>query len=241
MKKNLLLFLILLLCMTGCAKTSVSEDAKLFKEEYESFNNEKNDYFAYRNIELVDDNPIIYSTDAKIVKKIENKESFIVYFGDPECPWCRSIVEQALLSAKENNIKQIYYVRFWNGFHKEIIRDVYELDDNNTPVVKEKGSDAYYKLLEYLDGVLKEYTLKDKNNDEIQVNEKRIFLPNFVAIINGEAKELIQGISDNQESYNSELTKEIIKDEKKVFDDFFSKYSNKLSNTACTKDGSKDC
>ena len=241
MKKTIILLvsLILICSVTSCAKKNL--DGKKFKEEYESFNDKKNDYFEYRDLDLEEDNPFVYSTDAEIVDKIENDESFIVYFGDPECPWCRSVIEEAIKSANENDIDKIYYVRFWNGFHKEIIRDVYELDENNAPVLKEKGSDAYTKLLEYLDSVLKDYTLKDNDGNTINVGEKRIFLPNFVAVIDGEAKELIQGISENQESYNSELTKELIADEKKMFDEFFQKYGKQIKNGVCTDKNSKDC
>ena len=224
---------VLFLGVVGCGKNTVSEDAKKFKQEYEEFNNKSNDYFEYRNITIEEDNTIVYSTDKEIVEKIENKESFIVYFGDPECPWCRSVVEQVVKLAKENNIKKLYYVRFWNGFHKEIIRDVYELDSKNKPVLKEKGSDAYYKLLEYMDEVLKDYTLKDDKGKEIKVNEKRIFLPNFVAVIDGEPKELIQGISEKQTQYNGELTDEIIEDEKNAFNTFFEKYSQELNGKVC--------
>ena len=235
----LLIALLLIVSVTGCAKRNL--DGKKFKEEYESFNDKKNDYFEYRDLDLDEKNPFVYSTDAEIVEKIENDESFIVYFGDPECPWCRSVIEETIKSANENDIDKIYYVRFWNGFHKEVIRDVYELDENNTPVLKEKGSDAYTKLLEYLDSVLKDYTLKDSDGNTINVGEKRIFLPNFVAVIDGEAKELIQGISENQESYNSKLTDEIIADEKKMFDDFFQKYGKQIKNGVCTDKNSKDC
>ena len=233
MKKlvSIAFLLILFISVLGCTKQEEkikpSEDAIKFKQEYEGFNNKSNEYFEYRNVNIDEYNPIIYSTDAEIVQKIENKETFIVYFGDPECPWCRSIIESLIKSAKEKNIEKIYYVRFWNGFHKETIRDVYELNSKNKPTIKEKGSDAYYKLIEYLDSILSEYTLKDKTGKTIKVNEKRIFLPNIVAVIDGEAKELVEGISEKQESYNSELTEEIIKDELNIFNNFFSKYQNK--------------
>ena len=238
MKKSLkFIFLILIaIVLTACNKAGDTKDALKFKEEYEAYNDQSNDYFEYRNLSIDSSNPFIYSTDKEIVSKIENKESFIVYFGDPECPWCRSVIEEAIKIAKENNIDSIYYVRFWNGFHKETIRDVYELNSENKPVLKEKGSDAYYKLLEYLDNVLEDYTLKDDNGNIIDVNEKRIFLPNFVSIIDGEAKELIQGISEKQESYNASLTDEIINDEKKIFNDFFNKYSNQNYNKLCTNE-----
>ena len=159
MKKKILLSLfavvLLLGATTGCGKKEEkkNEDAIKFKEEYESFNDKSNDYFDYRALSIDEDNPFIFATDEEIVKMIENKETFIVYFGDPQCPWCRSIIEQAIKSAKKNGIDKIYYVRFWDGFHEEKIRDVYELDENNKPKLKQEGSKAYPKLLEYLDNV----------------------------------------------------------------------------------------
>ena len=110
-------------------------------------------------------------------------------------------------------------------FHEEKIRDIYELDKNNKPKLKQEGTEAYTKLLEYLDSVLNEYTLKDKKGKTIKVGEKRIFLPNFVAVVKGEAKVLIEGISEKQTEYNGELTEEILKDEQKIFNDFFKKYN----------------
>ena len=221
-----LVFVLGVFTITACGKKEVkkNEDAIKFKEEYESFNGKKNDYFDYRELSISEDNPFIISTDEEIVKMIEEKETFIVYFGDPQCPWCRSVIEKAMKTAKENGIDKIYYVRFWDGFHEEKIRDVYELDANNKPVLKQEGSKAYPKLLEYLDSVLSDYTLTDKDGNKISTGEKRIFLPNFVAVVKGEAKELIEGISEKQTQFNGELTEEILADEEKAFNDFFKKY-----------------
>lgn len=223
MKKTFTIIFILfvLIGVTGCK----NKDALKFKDEYESFNDKKNKYFEYRNLNIEKNNPIVYSTDEEIAEKIENKETFIVYFGDPECPWCRSVVEQMIKSANKNNIKTIYYVRFWNGFHNEQLRDTYELDTDNKPVLKEKGTESYDKLLKYLGNVLSDYTLKDKDKNEIKVGEKRIFLPNIVAVKDGKAVELIEGISKKQTEYNGKLTDEIIKDESNILDKFFSKYN----------------
>lgn len=228
MKKilSLLLLTLIIVGVTGCNnKEKKNEDGIKFKKEYESFNGKSNDYFEYRKLDIDEENPFIFTTDSEIVKKIENKETFIVYFGDPQCPWCRSVIEAAIKSAKENKIDKIYYVRFWKEFHEEKIRDVYELDEDNKPVIKEEGTKAYQKLIKYLDKVLSEYTLKDKEGNTVKVNEKRIFLPNFVAVVDGKAKELIDGISKKQKEYNGELTEEVIKDEQKTFDKFFKKYN----------------
>lgn len=232
MKKFVLsLFVVMLLIglATGCGKKT-NEDAKKFKDEYESFNNKSNEYFEYRNLDIDEENPFIFATDEKIVKMIENKESFIVYFGDPQCPWCRSVIEEAIKSSKDNNIDKIYYVRFWGDFHEEKIRDVYELDEKNKPKLKQAGTESYLKLIEYLGNVLSEYTLKDKDGNTINVGEKRIFLPNFVKVEKGEAVKLIDGISKNQKEFNGELTEEIIKDEKDLFDQLF---ENTCSGNVC--------
>ena len=223
MKKGLFLVFLLM----GVISLSVYDmkvkninDPLKFKEEYEGFNGEKNDYFEYRNLSITEKNPIIYSSAEEIVQKIENNETFIVYFGDPECPWCRSVIEQAINSANENGISKIYYVRIWNGFHNEILRDVYELD-KESPVLKVKGTVSYYKLLKYFDKLLQDYTLTNKDNKTIQVNEKRIFAPSFIYVKDGNPLQLVDGISKKQESYNSTLTEEILSEEKEIFDKFY--------------------
>lgn len=223
MKKGLFLVFLLMgvisLSVYDMKEKNVSDSLK-FKEEYEGFNGEKNDYFEYRNLSITEKNPIIYSSAEEIVQKIENNETFIVYFGDPECPWCRSVIEQAINSANENGISKIYYVRIWNGFHNEILRDVYELD-KESPVLKVKGTVSYYKLLKYFDKLLKDYTLTNKDNKTIQVNEKRIFAPSFIYVKDGNPLQLVDGISKKQESYNSTLTEEILSEEKELFDKFY--------------------
>lgn len=223
MKKGLFLVFLLMgvisLSVYGMKEKNVSDSLK-FKEEYEGFNGEKNDYFEYRDLSITEKNPIIYSSAEEIVQKIENNETFIVYFGDPECPWCRSVIEQAINSANENGISKIYYVRIWNGFHNEILRDVYELD-KESPVLKVKGTVSYYKLLKYFDKLLQDYTLTNKDNKTIQVNEKRIFAPSFIYVKDGNPLQLVDGISKKQESYNSTLTEEILSEEKEIFDKFY--------------------
>lgn len=224
-KISLIIMLILVLFgICGCEwnKKKVKTDAILFKEEYESFNNKSNEYFDYRNISIDKNNPIVYTTDSEIVKKIENGETFIVYFGDPECPWCRSVIETAIDIANDNNIKKIYYVRIWDGFHNEKVRDTYKLDDNNKPYLESAGSAAYSKLIDYLAPVLSDYTLTTSNGKKVKVNEKRIMAPNFIFVKEGKAISMVDGISKFQKNYNDELTKEIIDDEIEILDKFFS-------------------
>lgn len=219
----ILLLIVRIINLTACDnQKEKTTDALKFKNEYESFNGKEKDYFKYRDLAIDKENPFIYSTAEDVVKMIENKETFFVYFGDPECPWCRSVIEQAIKLAKESSIEKIYYVRVWDGFHNEILRDVYELKDGK-PTVKSKGTDTYYELLNYFDELLDDYTLTDEDDNEVKVGEKRIFAPNFISVKNGKEDKLIQGMSQKQENFNSELTEEVIKDEKKIFDNFYGK------------------
>ena len=58
---------------------------------------------------------------------------------------------------------------------------------------------------------------------KISVGEKRIFAPNYIYVEKGTAKKLIAGTSDLQKNSRDELTKEILEDEEKIFQNFFNK------------------
>jgi len=184
-------------------------DSIKFKEEYEALNGTKNSNGQQiRSILIDEDNPLIYAEAKDIVSMIENKESFIVYFGFANCPWCRSVIPSLITSAKENNVTKIYYVDVLS------IRDKYELNDKNKAVRTTEGTEDYYKLLSLLDPVLDEYTpltYKDKKNKikKVKINEKRIYAPNVIAVKNGEAKLNESGIIDALDDAYMELTDEM--------------------------------
>lgn len=217
-KKIIVLFLIIIsiFLITGCRKNNA--DAKKFSEEYEKLNNTKAPYGDnenYRNISIPKNNSFVYSNAKEILEMIDNKETFYVYFGSAHCPWCRSVIEKAVEVANKNKVEKIYYVNIWKGFHEEILRDTYEIGDNNKPNKVKDGSKEYYKLLNKFDNLLEDYTLTTDNNEKINVGEKRIFAPNFIYVEKGKAKKIITGISKKQTKYNSKLNKNILADEKK--------------------------
>ena len=41
-----------------------------------------------------------------------NKKAFYLYVGDSLCPWCRSVIEQSIKSAKENEIDEYLHKTF---------------------------------------------------------------------------------------------------------------------------------
>ena len=181
-------------------------DGIKFKEEYEKLNGKKNDQGKkYREITIDSKNKMVYKTTEEVLNLIDKKKSFVLYFGFDTCPWCRSVVPTLASISKELNQK-VYYIDVKD------IRDSYELDDDNKPKLVKKGSKDYSKLLEKLEPVLEDYTLTDSDNNEIKVGEKRIYAPNIISVINGEAKELTTGISDKQTEGYMKLTKEMEKE-----------------------------
>lgn len=224
MKKRFIFILFIfigLFIITGCSN---NKDSLKFKEEYESLNGTKTSYSDsnYRSVNISKRNPFVYSTADDILDMINNKETFYVYFGSSYCPWCRSVVEEAINSSIDNKIDKIYYVDIWDEFHNEILRDAYEIDSEGNVRKTKNGTGTYYKLLKKFDNVLEDYTLTDDSSREVNVGEKRIFAPNFIYVENGKAKKSTTGISDKQSGSGDKLSKDILRDESKVFDKFFS-------------------
>lgn len=226
---SLLVIVLILLSITGCSsnKTEKNSDSLKFKEEYEAINGETNSSGKkHRTISILKDNPFIYVTGEEIVEKIENKETFYVYFGSPYCPWCRSVIEKAIEVAKKKNIDTIYYVDIWDGDHVEILRDTYQLNNDGEPEVVFEGSKDYKELLKYFDNILRDYTLTDATGNEVSVGEKRIFAPNFMYVEKGKAIRLTSGESEKKKDSREELSNEILEDEEKLFVEFFDNQNN---------------
>lgn len=192
--------------------TPSNKDALKFKEEYESLNGTSaGKDQVIRSLSISEDNPFVYKTADDIVEMIDNKETFVVYFGFSTCPWCRSVLESLIESAKINKVDTIYYVDVKN------IRDKYELDKNHKAVRTVEGSEGYYKLLDRLDSVLENYsplvyTTKKNKIKEVKISEKRIYAPNVIVVKDGKPLMMEEGISSKQESAYMDLTDEIKKD-----------------------------
>lgn len=229
MEKNITLVIIIIAAVAAILVSainikgfSVTESSKKFKQEYESINDKVSEKSSKKNrsVNIPENNPMEYITAEKLAKKIDNKESFVAYFGFSECPWCRSVIEELITTAQEENIRKIYYVDV-----KEI-RDTYILNENNEPQKEKDGSKGYNSLIKKLSNVLNEYTLTTDDNKTVNVGEKRIYAPNVVAVVNGEVKILETGISTEETNPYMKLTKEMKSDSKKAFKKVF-KYINK--------------
>lgn len=201
--------MIALLIITGCSyeKKEVESEASKFEKEYESINGnevEGTDY-KVRDLDIPKDNPFIYATENDIISMMDNGETFVVYFGFASCPWCRSVLPTLIEVADELKLEKIYYVDVKD------IRDKLEVDEDGNIVTVKEGSEGYIGLLARLDEVLEDYTL-EYDGEEIDTGEKRIYAPNVVSIVNGQAKELETGISEEQKDAYAELTDDMKKD-----------------------------
>ena len=207
MKKiiSILLIVVLMISVTGCVISNDIKDSEKFKEEYESQNGKKSKSGKeYRKVSIAEDNPFVYTTAEDISKKMDNKETFIVYFGFSTCPWCRSIIEELIKCAKDSKVDKIYYVDVLD------IRDTKELDEEGNIKTTKEGTKGYNELIDKMSNVLSDYTTT-KEGKEISLEEKRIYAPNVIAVVNGKATKLEEGISEDLKDPYMELTDEMKK------------------------------
>ena len=231
MKKRILLFVLLIigvLTITGCGKKEEPKKeepraaAVAFKEEYESLNGkEVKEGITHRTVTIDEFNPFVKVTPAELLEKIDNNETFYVYFGDKLCPWSRSVFEKAVEVAKSKNIDTIYYVNIWDDEFNEILRDKYTLNKKDKPVKSIEGTEEYKRFLEIFDNVLADYTLTTSKGKTVKTGEKRIYAPNFIYVEEGKSIRLTTGNSDKQTGAFDELTEEILQDEQALFEEFF--------------------
>ena len=221
---KIVLIFVAALTLTACFEKNEKNNEKAleFKNDYEEINGKENAHGKiHRSITLSEDNLFEETTPEEIVKKIENKDTFYVYFGSRLCPWCRSVLEMADKISRENEVEKIYYVDIWDDEGSELLRNKYILNDDNELELSFAGTETYKKLLEYFDSLLSDYTLKDSDGNTVETNEKRIYAPNFIYVKDGKAVRLTEGISEKQTDSREELTSEMLQDEEELFNKFF--------------------
>lgn len=212
-------------------------DAIKFKKEYEELNGKDNGNGSiYRPLSISDKNPFIYKEAKDIIEMIDNKETFVVYFGFGKCPWCRSVLESMIKSAKNKGVKKIYYVDVLN------IRDKYELNEKHKAVRTVEGTKDYYTLLKKLNNVLENYEpltyTENKKEKKVTINEKRIYAPNVIVVNKGKAVSLETGIIETLIDPYMDLTDDMNCQIESLFDCLFEKLENAssvcdLSNNKC--------
>lgn len=195
MKNNLKIILCLIVLLIGIISfiyLKPESTSIRFKLEYESLNGKENESGkTYPNITIPSDNKIVYSNYKQIFEILD--DTGVIYFGYPECPWCRNAVPVLLEAAEDVGIDQIYYL------NNEADRDTKVLKDGKV-VTEKEGSDNYNKLLEKLGDKVSTYEgLEDKSI-------KRLYFPTVVVVKDGEITDYIEGTVDSQEDPYTPLT-----------------------------------
>ena len=195
-----------------------------FKQEYEAANSKviKGD-LKQRDLNISEDNPYIKTDIKEVVNKIKNNETFYLYVGDSLCPWCRSGLDKMIEVAKKEGIKDIYYIDFWDDDHKEILRDLYEVEVNGKKVSYKKTQDAvegYDELVAATSNFLQDYTI-DKDGKTYNVGVKRTYGGDHFKFVNGKCIAYVSLRSDKLTNALGELTEEVLKDQETKFTAFF--------------------
>lgn len=214
----LLGILLIITCIVTFIKSNKQIDSIKFKNEYESLNNKTNSSGKeYPTVNINANNIIKYAT-FKEIEDVLTTKSGVIYFGFPECPWCRNAIEPLLEAASETNLKEIYY------FNAYSIRDQKHLDEDGKIITDKEGTEEYKKLIELMYDNLGEYEgLEDKTI-------KRLYFPTVVFIKDGSINTIHVGTLEDQEDPYTPLTEK----QKEKLKNIYKTNILKVIDTSCT-------
>ena len=175
----------------------------IFKNEYETLNNvvRAKDGRTIKEITINANNPVDIISEEEAVSLLESGTG-ILYFGFPDCPWCRSMLPVLLQTLDNMSIDKLYYLNISN------IRDTLSLGEKNKVEVAEEGTPGYYKIIKLMDRVLEPYYLTTEEGKKIDTKEKRLMAPTVVGIKNGQITSIHVGTVESQESGYDDLSTE---------------------------------
>ena len=202
-------------------------DAIKFKREYEEFNGQtyKDTEIAYFDVNLKAKNLFVYVTEDEAVKFLEEGTG-VIYFGFPQCPWCRTLVPYLQEVGAKYGVKDIKYLNILD------IRDTYKVEGKKAVVDKE-GTENYYKLLDLLDKHLRKFTIADDDNKSYDTGVKRLYAPTTVVVKKGKIVGFLEGTVETQAKFVP-LTDDEIKELKSTLGEMFAKVSTTVcSDTSC--------
>lgn len=214
MKKKHVLAMVVIILITILALIGIlifsnqQNDGLKFKKEYENLNGEKSaSGKEYLELNIPKDNKIYYASYEEVMDVLDHGTG-IIYFGFPECPWCRNAVPALLEATEETSIDKIYY------FNALSIRDKKSLDENGNIVTEQKGTKEYYQLVEALSSVLGPY---QGLNDETIL---RLYFPTVVFVKDGKIIGSHEGTITSQENPYVGLTETQKEELKKIYTDY---------------------
>lgn len=109
MKKKLLYVLLIVLVIGACFSIYIYfHDSTRFYLSYAIYN-----YFPYENgkyikVDIPKDNGVCYLNEEEVISFFESGTG-VVYFGYPECPWCRNVIGPLIRTSLDSGVS-LYYV-----------------------------------------------------------------------------------------------------------------------------------
>lgn len=214
---SFLLFSIILIIIVTSLFSNNTDGAK-FNRSYESYNNKKvDDTHKYQKLKIKKKNKVKNVTIEEAIDILESKTG-LIYFGFPNCPYCRGILPILLDTVEKSNLTELYYLDMTN------LRDEYKVEDGRA--IQSKSADAsYYELLSLLNNYLDDYIVTDENGIEYEAGEKRLYVPLVVGVQEGFIVEAHNGsveLDENQSPFDP-LTKSQIGELEVVFQNIIDK------------------
>lgn len=199
MKKIILLVLVGLLCAcstnTGDKQAETEKKNNYCSEEGESSCaiEESADMSSYEGFQD-EEHQFIQVDMEEALSVFDNKESAILYFGYPDCPWCIEAVPLMNEAAKETQ-QHILYIRTRDE-NKELL------------YTKEQKQEVISKLSDYM----------EKNED----GEYELYVPFVVVVKDGKAISANIGTVDGHDAHERKMSEDEVSQLKKTYEDMFS-------------------
>ncbi len=218
MKKNIIivisliiiiavLTLVLIFLKNDEPQINYTDDEIKFKDEYEVLNGiELEENYVLKTIDIDSDNNVKYVKDNEILDLL-TKGTNVIYFGWPDCNWCRTIVPTLITTLKENNIDTLYYYNF------KSLRNSYE---NNNDEEKIK---LYESIIEIIGEDIN--TVFDENST--RNGKKKILAPTVVFIKDGSYVGIHIKSVNSQINSTDLLTKEQTNELKSIYQNLINK------------------
>ncbi|MFN8049696.1 MAG: hypothetical protein U0P48_14145 [Ancrocorticia sp.] len=167
-----------------------------FITEYEELNGqESSGENTYMEMDIPDNHRFVTASEEQVRELLTDGDGAI-YFGFPQCPWCRNAVPVMNEAAEAVNLDEIYYVNVYD------MRDQKARNEDGEIVTDKEGTEFYYYLLEELGDQAPEYSsLEDPT-------ERRITVPLVAVVVGGNVVTTHLGTVDSQEDPYVPLTTE---------------------------------
>lgn len=193
MKRKISIFLIIIVAVVGTILIYKHFDKKVIDNK--SVTKFSDEYT------LVDkDNVFVYSNIDEIANMIENGTG-IIFIAYPECPWCQRYAMYLNEVAKENNIKEIYYLNIKHD--------------------RQINSSKYSKIVRLLEN----YLYSD------DTGKAKIFVPDLIFVKNGKiiANDNETAITMSSMDIETYWTEEVIMEFKDKITNYIREYDTTCS------------